>query len=211
MTSTLNKVLVIAPHADDGELGCGGTIAKLIEQNKEVYYATFSFAEESVPKEFPKNILETEVKKSTKELGISSDNLVFHRYKVRYFTYHRQEILEDLVKLRKSIQPDLVLIPNMQDIHQDHQVISTEGIRAFKNVTVWGYELPWNNLTFKGNNYVKLTRGHLETKISAINCYDSQKHRKYINDEFIYSLARVRGTQVANEFAECFEVIRQVS
>tara|TARA_Y100000739_G_C20308302_1_gene328716 strand:+ start:165 stop:359 length:195 start_codon:yes stop_codon:yes gene_type:complete len=57
-----NKILVLAPHTDDGEIGCGGSIARFIDEGKEIYYIAFSKCEESVPKGFPKNILEEEVK-----------------------------------------------------------------------------------------------------------------------------------------------------
>ena len=210
MISNINKVLVIAPHADDGELGCGATIVKFIENNIDVFYTSFSFAEESVPEGLPRNILETEVKNSTLELGINPSNLYFHRYKVRYFSYHRQEILEDLVSLRKKIQPELVIIPNRNDVHQDHAVIVAESIRAFKFISIWGYELPWNNLSSTSNNYIKLDKGHIDKKIKAIQCYNSQSHRTYINDDFIRSLAKIRGTQIATEYAESFEIIRQI-
>ncbi len=66
--------------SDDGEFGCGGTISKLIEEGKNVFYLAFSTAEESVPKHLPKNILETEVKKATKTLGILEENLMVHKY-----------------------------------------------------------------------------------------------------------------------------------
>ena len=59
-----NKVLVLAPHTDDGEFGCGGTISKLIYQGVEVHYVAFSACEQSVLPEFPSDILITEVKKS---------------------------------------------------------------------------------------------------------------------------------------------------
>ena len=98
-----NRILVLAPNTDDGEFGCGATIAKFIEQKKEVYYIAFSTCEESVPKGFPKNILEIEVKKATSELGIKPDNLIIKNYPVRRFNEHRQEILEDLVLLRKKL------------------------------------------------------------------------------------------------------------
>ena len=58
MKHGIDRVLVLAPHTDDGEFGCGGTIAKFIEEKTEVYYVAFSTAEKSVPKELPKNILE---------------------------------------------------------------------------------------------------------------------------------------------------------
>ena len=98
----MDKILVLAPHTDDGEFGCGATIAKYIEEGKDVYYVAFSTCEESVPEGFPKNILEIEVKKATKELGIKPENLIIKNYPVRRFSEHRQDILEDLVALRKQ-------------------------------------------------------------------------------------------------------------
>ena len=73
--SIYKNILVLAPHTDDGELGCGGTIAKFIEEGAEVYYAAFSTAEESVPEGLPKDILKTKVRKATSVLGIPSNNL----------------------------------------------------------------------------------------------------------------------------------------
>ena len=134
-----SRVLILAPHTDDGELGCGGTIARFIEEGKEVYYAAFSVAEKSVPEGFPKNILEIEVRKAMKILGVSESNLLIYKYEVRTFSYHRQEILEDIISLRKELQPDLVFIPSPNDLHQDHKVIAEEGIRAFKKSTILGY------------------------------------------------------------------------
>lgn len=69
--NSYNNILVLAPHTDDGELGLGGTISKLIELGKKVTYVAFSTAQQSVPEGFPKDILKTEVKKATAQLGIS--------------------------------------------------------------------------------------------------------------------------------------------
>ena len=55
--NNIKNVLILAPHTDDGELGCGGTIAKLIEEGSEVYYAAFSVCETSVPEGYTINIL----------------------------------------------------------------------------------------------------------------------------------------------------------
>lgn len=204
------KVLVLAPHTDDGEMGCGGTIAKLIEEGSEVYYAVFSICELSVPEGFPKNILETEMKKATKVLGIKPSNLYIHRYGVRTFLKNRQEILEDLIKLKKSIQPNLVLMPSPKDIHQDHKTVAQEGIRAFRDTNLLGYEITRNNITINTQYFFKLQDHHIKKKIEALKCYNSQKFRSYFNEEIIRSLAIVRGTQIDSKYAEVFEVIRVI-
>lgn len=205
------KILILAPHTDDGELGCGGAIAKFIEENHDIYYAAFSLCEQSVPEGRPKNILEVEVKTAIKVLGIKLENLLLYKYKVRYFSNERQSILDDLIKIRNKINPDLVFMPSINDIHQDHSVISTEATRAFKHSSILGYEMVWNNLTFSTTSFIKLDKRHIDKKVEALSCYTSQGNiRKYMNREFIESLARIRGVQIASEYAESFEVIRWI-
>ena len=204
------KVLVLAPHTDDGELGMGGTIAKMTQQGAAVYYIAFSTAEESVPAGFPKDILKTEVRKATEMLGIPSSQLIIKEYQVRKLNYVRQEILEDLIKIRKDVQFDFVFLPSPNDIHQDHSTIAAEGIRAFKNTTIMGYELIWNNLSFQTQCFIELEETHLRKKIDALKAYQSQGIRNYMSEEFIKSLAVTRGVQIGYQFAEAFEVIRLV-
>ncbi len=204
------RILVLAPHTDDGEFGCGGTIAKLIADKAEVFYAAFSVCELSIPSHLPKNILEIEVKNATGLLGIKSENLKLFRYGVRNFESNRQQILDDLICLRNDIEPDLILMPSPHDIHQDHSTIGLEGVRAFKQISILGYELPWNNLTFNTQSFVFLEEEHLNKKIEALKCYQSQSNRLYANEDFIRALALTRGTQIGARFAEAFEVIRWI-
>ena len=210
MINSISKILVLAPHTDDGEFGCGGSVARFIREGKDVYYAAFSTAEESVPDPWPKDILKTEVKEATKRLGIGQDKLIIFNYEVRKLSYHRQEILEDLVKIKNTICPDLVFLPSSSDVHQDHSTISIEGIRAFKNTSILGYEIPWNNIEFRTEAFVLLADEDINKKLHALDAYNSQKGRNYANEEFIRSLARTRGVQIGNRYAEAFEVIRWV-
>ena len=205
-----DTILILAPHTDDGEFGCGVSIARFIKEGKNVYYAAFSLAEESVPAPFPKNILETEVKAAIKQLGIPEKNLLLFRYKVRNFAFFRQEILEDLVKLNNDIKPDLVFMPSINDLHQDHSTIAQEGLRAFKKTSILCYELPWNNINFSTNCFISLDENELSLKVLALDCYDSQKGRNYVSEQFIRSLAITRGTQIGTRYAEVFEVIRWI-
>jgi LmbE family N-acetylglucosaminyl deacetylase len=210
MFNAVSKVLILAPHTDDGELGAGGTIAKLIEQGVSVYYAAFSTAAASVPEGLPKDILKTEVKAATKKLGIQEENLLIYDYEVRKLNYVRQEILENLVQLRRTINPDLVFMPSLNDIHQDHLTVAQEGIRAFKHTNLLGYELIWNNLTFNTQCFVQLEHKHVQQKADALKEYQSQKDRDYTSEEFIFSLAKARGVQVGAGYAEAFEMIRMI-
>lgn len=204
------KLLVLAPHTDDGELGCGGSITKFIAEGAEVHYTAFSICTRSLPAHLAPDTLEKEVKVATKILGIKPDNLILYDFDVRRFKEFRQDILEELVRIKSKIEPDLVFLPTLHDIHQDHQVIADEGLRAFKNTSILAYELPWNNLTFNTSGFIRLENSHIEKKIEALNAYESQKHRTYLNANFIRSLATTRGVQINTSLAEAFEVVRWV-
>lgn len=202
------RILVLAPHTDDGELGAGGTINRFINEGNDVYYVAFSTAEDSVPDGFSSDILSKEVKKATKILGIKPDNLTIYGHQVRKLNYVRQEILESLVKLKKEIHPDLVLMPSLHDIHQDHTTIAQEGLRAFKDTSILGYELLWNNLSFDTTCFIKLTEENINAKYNALQMYKSQSNRDYMSKEFIFSHAITRGVQARSNYAEAFEVVR---
>ncbi len=203
-------ILVLAPHTDDGELGCGGSIARFIQEGKEVISVAYSIAEDNISDEFPKNTLAKEYKKAMTVLGLRAENIIHHNFKVRHFPENRQEILQNMIGLSKKYQPDLVLVPSINDIHQDHQVIANEGLRTFKKIAILGYEMPWNNIVFETRCFIKLEENYIQKKIEALNCYKSQTHRKYLNKEFIWGLARTRGTQFESDYAEAFEVIRWI-
>lgn len=76
--------------------------------------------------------------------------------------------------------------------------------------TILGYEMPWNNLSITTSCFSVLEEQDIERKNAALQCYMSQGSRDYINPEFIYGLARVRGAQIGVHFAEAFEVVRVV-
>jgi len=206
-----SRVLVLAPHTDDGEFGCGGTIARMVDARVDVRYVAFSVATKSLPEGFPPDTLAREVREATAAIGIPPEKLDVHDFEVRTFPVHRQEILELLIAIWEEWRPDVVFQPSHHDVHQDHQTIAQEGLRAFKRTTILGYEVPWNNFDFSYGAYVSLEKRHLERKVAALARYASQQHRRYADPEYVWNLARVHGVNVNREYAECFQVYRIVT
>lgn len=204
----MKKIIILAPHTDDGEFGCGGTISKLIESGSEVFYIAFSSCEKSLPKELDPNTLKYELMNATSVLGIPKENVIIYDYPVRDFPQFRQEILEKMILLSREIKPDVVFSPSINDIHQDHHTVAMEALRAFKKTSILGYELPWNNFTFKNQVFSKLSSNHIEKKINAMSCYISQKGRDYADLEYIKGVSHAHGIQIGVEFAEVFETNR---
>src|SRR5207302_8847373 len=205
------RVLGLAPHTDDGEFGAGGTMARLVESGSDVRYVAFSIATRSLPEGFPPDALAREVREATAELGIPESHLTVHDFDVRTFPEHRQAILELLVELWEEWRPDAVFQPSIHDVHQDHQVVAAEGLRAFKRTTILGYQIPWNNFDFSYQAYFALEREHVERKIAALAKYGSQQHRRYSDREYIRNVARTHGINVNREYAEVFEIYRVVA
>jgi LmbE family N-acetylglucosaminyl deacetylase len=192
-----DRALILSPHTDDGELGAGGTIARFIENAK------------SVPEGLPPDTIKKECMSATEILGITPERLFLLDYEVRTFPTYRQEILENMIEFRQKIKPDLVLAPSSTDTHQDHSIIHQEAIRAFKKeASIWGYEHPWNNLSFTTDIFVKLTEKHLEIKLQALKSYKSQLDKAYFSEKYISSLVQTRGVQVDWPYAEAFELSR---
>lgn len=208
------RVLVISAHADDAEEALGGTIIRLLEEGHVIHYLALSICEESVPEGFPRDILAAECLASTRVLGIDGNLVSIRRLPVRRFPEHRQEILDELVRYRRQIEPDVVFAPSTADVHQDHTSVNAEVIRAFRrSSSIYGYDFPWNVLyTANLNLFYELRERHLSKKVEALQLYKSQlvKENNCLTEEYVRALAMERGNRVGVRFAEAFEVIREL-
>lgn len=194
------KILALSPHTDDVELGAGGTIAKLVEKCCQVNMFVFSWCDS-------KQNIET-VEKASKILGIT--DLKIFDFERRRFPQQRQEILQILYDYNQMNEVDLVLTPATTDLHQDHGVVTNEAMRAFKQSTILGYEMPWNNIQMTTNSFIPLEEQHVKKKIEALQCYSTQKGKYYFTEDYFLSTLKMRGTQIQAKYAEAFEVIKFV-
>ena len=205
----MKKVLIIAPHGDDGELGCGATISRFIEEKNEVHHLAFTCVAKSDEKKKIDTTKEVE-DSMINGLGIKPEHLFFSNMEIREFHRDRQVILDFLIKLNRINNYDMIFTPSLSDTHQDHIVVAQESLRTFKKATILGYELPWNNFSFHSNCFVVVDRKHVDKKINALSKYVTQLHRDYMNPDFILSWASTRGVQINRKYAEIFEVMRWI-
>jgi N-acetylglucosamine malate deacetylase 1 len=205
LTLTNKRIIAIAPHIDDVELGAGATVSRLAKTN-EVYYVGLS-----LPPLVESDTFMQEFEASSKILGLDPSRQILRDYDPRNLFDSRLDILQLFFDLNKELRPDLVFIPNSKDIHQSHEVVHAEARRAFKFTTMLGYELPWNSMDFSMDVFITLTREDVDTKVAAINAFETQKKRLFFSNEIVGDLARVRGKQVGHEYAECFELVRLIT
>lgn len=205
------KVIVLSPHPEDGEIGCGGLIQKLLKNKSKCWYICFTDASLSTKPPFKQNAQVQEMFNSTKILGFQKKNIIQYNFPTRTFSDNRQEILDILYKLNIKIKPDLILCHSRFDTHQDHNTITNEAIRAFKKTSILGYELPWNHFNFKSDLYVELSIQNVKKKCDALSSYKSRSYRPYLNKKRLMEIMGMRGLQIEKNFAEAFEVIRLIN
>src|SRR5699024_6321863 len=124
-----------------------------------------------------------EFRASRKCLGVPCEHIILRDYDPRNLFDARIDILQLFFDLNTALKPDLVLIPNSQDIHQSHEVVYAEARRAFKYITLLGYELPWNSMNFSMDVFITLSECNVKAKVDAINCYRTQKHRMFFSND----------------------------
>lgn len=205
------RILLLSPHTDDAELGAGGYISKLIEEGHDFLWVVFSSAKESVPEGMPNDTLANEFKDVMKSLNFPDKNFIIFDYKVRRLNEKRQDVLESLVQIKRDFKPNLVIGPSINDYHQDHQVVASEMIRAFKtSASIISYELPWNNIKFNNQMFIRLEKKHIDKKFNMLQHYHSQVklNRPYFSEDYIRGHAFSRGAQIGVKYAEVFEVLR---
>lgn len=192
------KVLCIAAHPDDLEIGMGGLI--LANPDTDFYYLNFASCKEKIGQE---NILE-ERSKAVEALGfkeiVDVKDFVFR--KLDKYTPEIRQILWDTYN---ELKPDMIFTHYPFDSHQDHATVGVQTMHVLRNMNVWCYEIIRSDSPeWCPNIYYGLTKAQILDKILALNHYKSQSGRSWFSSENIFSWNRMRGTQSGYLFAECF-------
>ena len=131
-----NKILILSPHTDDAELGCGATIAKFVEQEKNILWCAFSTAEDSLPEGSSKDTLRNEFLDVCNRLQLKEDQYEIYDYAVRKLTDHRQKNS----KLVKSIEASEYVLkdPDKEKFTTNdfEPVVIAESEEIIKNLSV---------------------------------------------------------------------------
>lgn len=199
------RVLFLGAHPDDIEIGCGALIHH-IAQKTEVLCVTLSDNQKNPDLQNVKN----EHLESMKVLGVPQEKVVFGTFTTRIFQQSRQEILEYFLKLRKDFKPDLIFTHSKQDVHQDHNTMTDEALRAFRGITVLGFDVVRSSYGFFPHFLVEVTEEDVNKKIEALAQYETYKDRYYFNQELTRSIMMRHGALAEVSFAEGFDILRIV-
>jgi len=199
------KVLFLGAHPDDIELGCGALLHHIVRQT-DVLCVTLSDNQKNPDLQNVKN----EHYQSMSILGVPQEKIVLGPFTTRVFPDSRQEILEYFLKLRKDFKPDLIFVHSNKDVHQDHLTMTDEALRAFRGITVLGFDVVRSSYGFFPHFLVEVTEEDVNKKIEALACYETYRDRYYFNSELTRSIMVRHGALAERPFAEGFDILRIV-
>ncbi len=137
------RVLFLGAHPDDIELGAGALIHNIRGQS-EILCATLSDNQKNPALQ---NVV-VEHRASMAVLGVPEDHDLIETFETRKFPDLRQEVLEYLLKLRREFQPEIIFCHSQNDIHQDHNVVTQEALRAYRGLTLLGFDVVRSSYNF---------------------------------------------------------------
>lgn len=199
------RVLFIGAHPDDIELGCGALIHQIV-RTTELLCVTLS---DNQKNPLLTNLVQ-EHYRSMSVLGVPHERVILGPFTTRIFPDSRQEILEYFLKLRRDFQPDLIFVHSRADVHQDHNTITEEALRAFRGITVLGYDVVRSSYGFFPHFIVQVSEEDVNKKIEALAQYETYRDKYYFNSELTRAIMVRHGALGEVPFAEGFDILRIV-
>lgn len=199
------RVLFLGAHPDDIELGCGALLHHIVKHT-DVLCVTLSDNQSNPDL---KNVKD-EHYKSMAVLGVAKEKVIFGSFTTRVFQNARQDILEYFLKLRKDFTPDLIFVHSKQDVHQDHNTMTDEALRAFRGITVLGFDVVRSSYGFFPNFLVEVKEEDVSKKVEALAQYETYRDRYYFNSEVTRAIMVRHGALAECAFAEGFDTLRIV-
>ena len=199
------RVLFLGAHPDDIELGCGALLHNIAGKS-DVLCVTLSDNQKNPEL----NNIKNEHYESMAVLGVPKEKIVLGPFTTRVFHDARQEILEYFLKLRRDFKPDLIFTHSRQDVHQDHNTMTDEALRAFRGITLLGFDVVRSSYGFFPHFLVEVTEEDVNKKIEALSKYETYRDRYYFNNELTRSIMVRHGALAECPFAEGFDILRIV-
>jgi LmbE family N-acetylglucosaminyl deacetylase len=196
------RVLCLGAHGDDIEIGCGGTILRLLEEipAAEIYWVVLGAAGRR----------KAEALESAKIFlaEAKTRKVVIKGFRDGYFPQVWAEIKDFFEELKKNCRPDLILTHYRKDLHQDHRMISELTWNTFRDHQILEYEIVKYDGDFGVPNFfVPLAESIARRKIQTImDCFKSQKDKSWFTEDVFSSILRLRGVEsnAPDKYAEAY-------
>jgi LmbE family N-acetylglucosaminyl deacetylase len=195
-------MLCLGAHSDDIEIGCGGTLLRLLEDHPESTVVWVVFSARGRRKQ--------EALKSAHALlrHAGTAHIITKAFKESFFPYHGEAIKDCFEDLKSTVSPDLIFTHYREDFHQDHRIISELTWNTFRKHQILEYEIPkYDGDLGRPNFYVPLTAKYVREKVDVLmRVFSSQQVRPWFSEDTFFSLMRLRGVEAnsSEKHAEAF-------
>jgi len=200
--NALRRILCLGAHSDDIEIGCGGTVLRLLKANRniEVYWLVFSATRKR------KREALTSARLFLKDAD--KKRVVVRAYRDGFLPYNGAKIKQEFERLKNSFAPDLILTHTRHDLHQDHRLICELTWNTFRNHLILEYEIPkYDGDLGAPNFFVPVEEGDCRKKIAHLQqAFRSQTAKRWFTEDTFRGLMRLRGMESNSPsgFAEAF-------
>ena len=196
------KVLCLGAHCDDIEIGCGGSILKLIDSRKEIDVWWVVFSSDNVRGKEARNSANDFLRSAKRK------NIEIKNFRNSFFPFQGADIKEYFEQLKQDFHPDLVFTHYRKDLHQDHRLISDLTWNTFRNHLILEYEIPkYDGDLGSPNFFVHLDEVLCRDKTDKILKYfKSQNDKEWFTKDTFLSILRLRGVEsnAPERYAEGF-------
>jgi N-acetylglucosamine malate deacetylase 1 len=199
------RALFLGAHPDDIEIGCGALIHH-IRGMSEVTCVTLS-DNQSNPE--LGNVIQEQLR-SMAILGVPKERVRYGPFVTRVFPQARQEILQYLLSLREELDPEVIFVHSGHDVHQDHLTMTDEALRAYRGITVLGFDVVRSSYGFFPHFLVEVNESDVDAKIQALAQYETYRGKYYFNSELTRSIMLRHGALAERPYAEGFDILRIV-
>ena len=198
----VRRVLCLGAHSDDIEIGCGGTVLRMIEQSKSIEFYWLVLSSN------PRRAKEAESSANAFLGRARNKTVVVKSFRDGFLPYLGPPVKECFEELKNAFAPDVIFTHCRHDLHQDHRLVCELTWNMFRDHLILEYEVPKYDADLRSPNFfVSLSEAHARKKVKSLMRYfTTQQNKQWFSEELFYGLMRLRATEVASptRYAEAF-------
>ena len=196
------RILALGAHADDIEIGCGGTLLRLVAEQRQLEVSWVVFCAT------PQRAVEARASAEAFLAGVQRRHVVVKDFRDGFLPYTGAAVKDAFEELKRELSPDLIFTHYLGDRHQDHRLVSELTWNTWRNHFILEYEIPKYDGDFGAPNaFFDLSESTVERKIDLVlQHFGTQAGKHWLTRDLLRSVARIRGMEcVAPErLAEAF-------
>jgi LmbE family N-acetylglucosaminyl deacetylase len=196
------SVLCLGAHSDDIEIGCGGTILRLVHSFPSVSFHWIVFSSNRVRRSEALRSANLFLK------GAKTKHVAIRSYRDGFFPYQGAKIKEEFEQLKKRLNPDVVFTHYRHDLHQDHRLLNELTWNTFRNHLILEYEIPkYDGDLGSPNVFVPLEESVCKQKAELLDqAFQTQRKKHWFSEGTFFALMRLRGVEANSptRYAEAF-------